>query len=267
MGFATRSMRLFLSTTYGSLLALGAGSMSMVIAQSVMSAPPEVTEVELEDDLIGGSAVQVYGKRFGNDGPEIVVFDDFATGTPGEVIDLNSALVGSWTSSRHDPKYDGRARSGQASMRSRDGGFRTLELRLAEKSRDLFLSYWVRIPEGTRFPGDTSKERDFSQDSSWKFVWIFDGSGGYKHNDQFDMVLPSHINYGNFALSGNSYRPESGRHIGNAWWSWDEWMRVSVHIQDPVRVGVEDNVVFEAVSADKGWHRATATASTHMIPL
>ncbi|WP_129645569.1 hypothetical protein [Peristeroidobacter agariperforans] len=116
---------------------------------------------------------------------------------------------------------------------------------------EVFYSFWVRIPDGGFFPGrDVTGPKMFSSDSSWKFTWLMDGSDAY-NSDGFDMCFPTHTGRGSFQVAGNDYNFLS---LGNDWWSWNSWMRVSVWVRGGSSLPTSSSSTgfFQTVSQEKG---------------
>ena len=232
---------------------------------SAVGAPAPET-VTADDDFRAGSSVTVSGNGFGTTGPEIVLFEDFESGSAGERVSLDSPYIGRWSSTESEATLVSDGRSGNRSARVYEGGSHGLmRFTLPRTEREIFLSYWVYVPPGTRFPGDTSGPGEFSSDSSWKFAWIMDTSQGFHSNGLYDLVAPTFTGGHTFQIAGNSYRP-GNRYPGNSWWSWDNWMRISVHLRDPNRAGASGYGTFEVVSAGQGYHLHQFNASSDPIP-
>jgi len=169
------------------------------------------------------------GTSFGAQGPQVLLFDEFE-GTPGTNIPLDGAAVGAWTgkTDSRPPLYSNEiARSGTTSFLAFDANTslqRQLKVGFPDDT-EILVSYWVALPAGSRFPGNTTTTQQFSTDSSWKFAWLMD-NGGYGSDGIYDQCLPSHVGNGNFYLGGNDGNLATG--LGNSWWDWYEWVRISV---------------------------------------
>lgn len=192
---------------------------------------------------------------FGDLGPEVLVFDRFE-GTPGNEIPLESPDVGLWSGAGGNPALfsEETARSGSTAMLAYDGESGAMrQLRLRFEPRDeLFLSFWVALPEGSRFPGRDHLPSGFSMDSSWKFTWVFDGSDGYGHDGRYDQCLPTHTGRGAFAIGGND---GNWSWLSNDWFGWSTWTRITVRGRPGAEPSVDDGEgFFQAVSA-LGHHR------------
>jgi hypothetical protein len=48
---------------------------------------------------------------------------------------------------------------------------------------------------------------------------------GYPDDGKYDMIMPSHVGNGNFALGGNDGTWFGG--LGNSWFDWYEWIRIT----------------------------------------
>ena len=195
-----------------------------------------------------GSTVTIGGSGFGATGPRIVMFDDFERGTAGQTIGL-TAPIGNWTTSASTPIFSSTARSGRSSFLVYDGSggeMRQLRVALEGDQTEVFFSYWVRVPDGTFYPGqNVTGPRMYSSDSSWKHAWLLDDSSGYSDTSKFDMWFPAHSGRGAHNISSNdSY---TLGYPGSDWWSWSSWMRISVWARSGSPTGF-----FQTVSSEKG---------------
>jgi hypothetical protein len=144
---------------------------------------PQITAVE-PGSLKQGELLTIHGNSFGAVGPNIVLFDDFERGKPGTRVPwgVNStAPVGAWKSAPTEAPFpvfsDALAVSGRNSWQvSSANGTRPMgSPTFPASTREVFLSYWVTIPEGDLYPGE-----DTSTDN-WKIAWIL--SDGLCHPD------------------------------------------------------------------------------------
>ena len=208
-----------------------------------------------------GGAITITGSGFGA-GPAVKLFDDFEGGSAGDAIPLTSPKVGQWSSASHEPVYDGNSHSGATGCRIYDGDTqRQFRLSFGGDYTEVFFSFWVRVPNGTCFPGNGEGGTDlepgeFSFDSSWKFTWLFNDNGCIG-DGLFDCCMPTHIGlHGSFLLAGNDgnykYLPSP-----SAWWSWTSWMRMTFWTR-----GLPGNgrAFWQTVSAEHG--QALANYST-----
>jgi hypothetical protein len=120
--------------------------------------------------------------------------------------------------------------------------------------QEIFISYWVRLPDGQIFPGAKwtrgKKLKTFSKDSSWKFVWLSDRDTG---GNSSDGCLPTHIGSGTFYLAGNDFNLDTNIGKKETWWSWNSWMRISIWLRaNPVNPVLDGDVLFQTISAEKG---------------
>lgn len=226
-------------------------SLMMLLAFSLSNS---AQAVEIEALRIEPAAKTIYisGMNFGQ-GPNIQIFDTFEN--PDRAVDspisLNASVIGNWSSlnPNYTPTYGDVARTGQKSVVAVSStGMQQFRKELGA-IQEIFVSYWMRL-DGDYFPGDlVSGPRSFSDDSSFKFAWLYDTD---VKGQSADVCLPTHVGRGNFYIAGNSSNLVTG--IGNDWWSWDNWMRISFWIKanesNPIQPGT---VFFETVSADKGY--------------
>ena len=215
--------------TSGALSAYAAALLLMV-TQGSLAAP---TISSISGTAAEKSTITVTGSGFGS-GPNVILYDDFEAsgGVVGQAVSLAASTVGSWTDTVGvTPQYDSVARSGSRSIRIyRDGQTASLRKDFPAPATEVFFSFWVRVPSGTPFPGDSGGVNQFSSDSSWKFAWLIDSS---YDGSSSDLCAPTHTGGGSFQLAGNdfamTYLPK-----GSTWWSWNSWMRMSVWLRaDP----------------------------------
>lgn len=216
------------------------------------SAPPPTptpnapTVVSISGTVAEGSTITIAGAGFGS-GPTLAVYDSFDGGAVGAEIPLNRASVGAWTETvSNDPIYSATARSGTSSMRTYYSG-KTAQFSkvFAAPVSEAFVSFWVKIPDGTPFPGDNGGVKKFSSDSSWKLAWLIDTS---YDGSSSDICIPTHIGSGSFSLAGNDMSlgqvPK-----GSTWWDWDHWMRITVWLRaDPAAPTTSGQYFFQSVS-------------------
>lgn len=193
-----------------------------------------------------GSTITINGSAFGS-GPTLAIYDSFDGGTAGAEIPLDRATVGAWTETvSNDPIYSATARSGTSSFRTNYNG-KTAQFKkdFATPASEVFVSFWVKIPDGTVFPGDNGGVKKFSSDSSWKLAWLIDTS---YDGSSSDICIPTHIGSGAFSLAGNDMSlgqvPKGG-----TWWDWDHWMRISIWLRaDPANPTTNGQYFWQAVS-------------------
>jgi hypothetical protein len=174
-------------------------------------------------DLLGtvgdGNSVIITGSGFGANGPEVVVFDDFAGGTTGAAIPLSSPKVGAWTRTGGSAApiysatpYGSNARSMSIYNSAVSGGKRIFTKDYTDTA-NLFISYAVKFNNGRagapvagRFKDDALG--DSGVDSTWKFAWAADGEPGatLSADSGTDPIFPT-INSDNLRMAGNFYGP------------------------------------------------------------
>lgn len=209
----------------------------------------EVSEVSVDFET---GTINIFGNDFGN-APNLLIYDTFENkdALPESKITLQAAVEGSWTwmNEFYSPTYASKGRSGSRSVVAvSHEGMQQFRKDLGAV-QEIYFSYWVRL-DGDFFPGDrVSGPRTFSEDSSFKMVWLWDQDFGGKSSD---VCLPTHVGGGRFYLAGNDFNMVTG--VGNDWWSWDNWMRLSFWLKanpdDPTLPGT---VTFETLSLDKGY--------------
>jgi hypothetical protein len=148
-------------------------------------AAPAVSNVS--GNLADGEAITVFGSAFGVNGPSILFFDNFESGTVGNNIStgVGSATIGQWaTLGPVPPTYSNIfSRSGsQAFLGTSDpsveaGNHAQI---LLPGITDLFVSFWVLVPAGDNVPGEDGavpnwKITWFDTDNTWGTPWHYAG--------------------------------------------------------------------------------------------
>lgn len=250
-----------------SIIVLGAWSSSV-------QAVPNPSNVQLSGE--GDRDVIIFGTSFGDDGPEIVLFDDFEGQDLNNPISGSSPRIGKWTlpaGGNPIPIAYGLGRSGSRSILTYDGSRqRQMQLQLNELHSDIFISYWVRLAPGSYFPGTEwsggRQMNKFSTDSSWKFTWLINTADGFGGGDGlYDICLPTWTGSGGFQVAGNSTPPASDRYVESSWWDWSGWMRVSIAISDPTRVTGDRYMTTQLVSQRGHVVRKHSAIASSELPL
>jgi hypothetical protein len=178
-----------------------------------------------------GSSVVIAGARFGAVGPNVVIFDDFEGGSPGDPIatGAGSAAVGEWVLlGSGTPRYgDEFAVSGSRAFRadfSEDSNQQAFA-DLPPDTTEIFYSWWMYTPEGHRFPG-----QDNVDTLNWKVIWLLgeDRLGGGTHDDDlfFAFLQPDDAPTAVFGGNCSVYTE------GSRWPTVDlrrgRWKRISI---------------------------------------
>jgi hypothetical protein len=222
------------------------------LVSSLAVAQPFVSAVDTSQ--LGAGTLTITGNSFGP-GPSIDLFDNFesATAQAGDVIPATSPIIGSWTNVNKAVPYTAQPHSGKfsAKMVNNPQFKRTFNTGVQEA----FVSVWVRVPNGTNFPG-ASSPGVFPTVSSWKFAWLIDLD--YQGNSS-DLCTVSHVGHGNFHLGGNDY--DIIQWLGNSWWSWNSWVRIAVWVRaNPTNPTDTGDILYHTVSQEKGvaenWFKA-----------
>lgn len=149
-----------------------------------------------------GKIITINGSGFGSSGPNIVLFDDFESGTPGNDIKTGtgSAKYGQWDSRAGSSYYGNTAKvSGSKSftsdyVASYGNAISTL---LPANTRNVFISWWLFVPAGNNWPGEISPDG-----INWKQMWLM-GSG----SGDDDLVIPTRLGPASWFIVGNEQNP------------------------------------------------------------
>lgn len=199
---------------------------SLVILSSKCIAAPVINNAQVLTSSSGKLSISIDGADFGS-GPNVVLFDSFSGGKPGEAIPENSPEIGSWGGK---PAYGGTPKYASGKNGNIGHGIRDfsragldkiaqLVKRFDGDYTEIYFSYDVFVPEGNFFSGASSDET-FPDRSTWKFTWLT-SDGGVQADSIYDMCIPTHVGSGNFYLAGNDGNLSYAMH-GNSWWSWHE---------------------------------------------
>ncbi len=213
------------------------------LVSSVILAQPFVSSVDTSQ--LGAGKLTINGNSFGP-GPSIGVFDQFESPTAqaGDLIPATSPVIGSWDATNRGV-YSTQSHSGNNSAQMVNSP--QFRLDFNPGIQEVFMSFWVRIPNGGNFPG-ASSPGVFSTSSSWKFAWLIDQDTS---GSTSDMCLPTHIGSGAFWFAGNDFNMVTT--LGNSWWSWKSWVRIAVWLRaNPTDPTAHGDVLFQTVSQEKG---------------
>ncbi len=226
--------------------------MLSVFSSATLAVPKNI--VVDSGDLQSGK-LTITGAGFGNTGANVIMYERFESDTAleGNKSPRASSDLGQWASNSPGLGYSKIAHSGKFGGNGRDG---RLKLDFGKGIQEIFISYWVRLPDGQLFPGSiwtdgyVKAPGNFPKDSSWKFTWLYDRDVVGKSSD---VCLPTQVGGGVFYLAGNDFNLDTK--IGNreTWWSWNSWIRISTWLKanpaDPTRDG---DLLFQTISAEKG---------------
>ena len=192
-------------------------------------AAPTLTSIDLNNLT---SEIEISGDNFGNP-PTVVYFDNYEAGDQFEKLMPVGNI--SWL----PKKIIATDIMGNDAFRARDpttpagkGGMQQLIVKFQNKYTEAFISFSVKTPAGSTFPGATLP-KTFSDMSSWKFSWLMLGENGFQSTSDFDICFPTHIGNGSFLLGGND-GTLTWIDKGQTWWDWDGFNNISGYIRfDP----------------------------------
>lgn len=207
-------------------------------------AVPAITSID-QNNLTND--IEINGDNFGTP-PTVVYFDNY------EADDKFEKLLPIGTVSWHPKKIIATDAMGNDSFRARDPatpagreGMQQLTVKFQNKYTEAFISYSVKTPAGSTFPG-ASTPKTFPTMSSWKFSWLMLGENGFQSTSDFDICLPTHIGSGSFLLGGND-GTLTWISKGQSWWEWDEFNNISSYISfDPNSPAVNPVKYFLAIT-------------------
>lgn len=161
------------------------------------------------------------GSGFGSEGPNVVLFDRFTSGKPGELIPGNRAAdVGLWNRTAwQQPRYykhNGRiwlAGRDITNLASTSANIAGLMFSVPEYFTQFRYAKRVAIPPGYNFPG-AAAENTLPDNSTFKMSWFADITEqgafvGADEQDQtiHDICIPTYIGSNQFTIGGNTTSP------------------------------------------------------------
>lgn len=164
-----------------------------------------------------GSNIVISGSGFGS-GPNVLIFDDFESGTVGQDINTGagSAKYGQWALHGASCYYGSWAAvSGSKSFETdySVSSFNHLQVSVPAGSQDeLFISWWLYIPAGYPVPGE-----GLAVGRNWKQMWV-QGSG----TADDDIVVPTF--HSSWQINGND--GVYGKYINNINFQRGKWKRL-----------------------------------------
>ncbi len=176
--------------------------------------------------IADGEIITIRGSGFGSSGPNVVVFDDFESGTVGEKIKTGggSAKFGEWNSSGNSSStyYSNGAKvsgtkSFTANMTDLNNTVVQLQAITPQNTRDLFVSWWLFLPSDNNWPGEGHKDG-----INWKQMWIL---GHDTAND--DYYFPVRTG-GTWLIAGNDpvSRGDARTYVTSMNMQKGEWKRM-----------------------------------------
>lgn len=196
---------------YRIFVAIIAGLVFIMSWLQVLHAAPRIQSVM--GVVSEGEMISIAGSGFGQDGPIVLVFDDFEKGRNGAQIDTaaGTATVGNWDYTQLTVRYSTSfSHSGHKSLHSdwgSDGaaeGNRLVGKRLGAAT-ELFFSWWQFVPVGVHVPGGGGPHGP-----NWKFFWLF--GPRFPQSDYAcvlitDTLPPGYGDYVGFGLKNDNRPP------------------------------------------------------------
>jgi len=177
---------------------LGQSILIIILALIPISAFSDPVITNVAGNITNGQNITITGTAFGNNGPNVVLFDNFEGGSNGSPINIgeNSATFGGWNNTINSPRYSNSTSvSGHFSFRA-DQSVHYLvyaQANLPANTRDIFMSWWLFLPAGTNYPGESDDDG-----INWKQAWI---QGDSTTDD--DLVVPTKLGGSAWYITGN----------------------------------------------------------------
>jgi hypothetical protein len=199
------------------VLALGLG----LIARSALAQP---TVSQVSGPVGFNQQITITGSGFGT-GPNVILFDDFAGGTPGQTHN-SAAVVGNWATTKGIVYSDPLLSNGQG-MRVVGSPNQLTSVVTFPETDDVYVSFTGYVPDGYKFPS-ADYEQQFPDVSALKAAWVLYDSDAYSNSTKPDHVLIAYTGGGFYTVASNdSGGPSQYDTNGNIAWQWDTPVRWS----------------------------------------
>ena len=152
---------------------------------SVALAAPAI--MSITGVISDGMQVTVTGGGFGDNGPNVILFDNFSKGTSGGKLPV-AATIGVWEKMASTAFPDPLLSNGQGARCFDNTGWLNANLlKFNQMYSEVFVSSIGYVPSGYFFPSTTS-EKTLPSRSALKHHWLYYSSTGYKTDNDPDLV-------------------------------------------------------------------------------
>lgn len=190
--------------------------LGVVVAGSVAHAVPTISGVSGQVGF--GEQITISGSNFGA-GPNVILFDDFASGTAGQVH-TKQAVVGTWATTKGIIFSDPKLSNGQGMRVVGSPGQLTSVVTFPTTDK-VFISFAGYVPDGYKFPS-AAEEQKFPTVSALKAAWLMYDSDGYNKSTKPDHVLTAWTGGTFYTVASNdSGGPSQFDMNGDVAWQWD----------------------------------------------
>ncbi len=188
--------------------------------------------------IADGQVLTITGAGLGS-GPTNVMFENYSNGILGsEILATNTNFdIDTANTSKGIRVADSRSGS-FANSDFNESATAFIGSRLAvdfsggADTTEVFISYAVKVPTGSNFPGNdggnSGTNADYSTDSSWKTGWLLGDGGSGTLND---VVIATHTGAGVWQTAGNDLGVFNNYGQNPLWWKWGKWNRISSWIK------------------------------------
>ena len=168
------------------------------LAKSSLAAPSVSSVSGIASD---GQNITIFGSGFGTNGPNILFFDNFESGTVGQDLKIGpgSATIGQWAGlNTVHPKYSsGTTVSGNKVFKVTSvagiEGQTNAEISLPNVT-ETFMSWWCYVPSDSPWSGDEA-----GNNFNWKIMWIMQSDSADN-----DMYFAKFVNQTTHIIGGNN---------------------------------------------------------------
>lgn len=224
---------------------------------------PDISGIVADGDSVNvadGVSVTITGESFGDNGPNVVLFDNLERGANGQSMN-SSANIGTWAASSGEFISDDVG----ANMAGRwiIGGYRYGQsFSIAPATTEVFTSFRVKVPDGKWFPCASAEESMDVPVQPVKLLWLYDSASGNAGIDDdwamWILLWPAvwMVDGNDRPVGSSSLRNGTDLTVGSpeSWWSWDNWNRCSTYLKGGAPDPKANNGIVwgQAMSEEKG---------------
>ncbi len=219
-----------------------------LLIPSIAFSAPSITSIS--GNIDNRQQITINGDGFGSNGPNVILFDDFSTGSVGSAHP-SKAIVGNWASAKCITYADPALSNGRGAQCVGSGGKLTNTVTFPT-TQEVFVSSTAYVPPGYIFPY-ASSPRTFPDRSAMKHFWLLYGSSGYSDSTAPDMVSPTWTSKKFYRVASNDGDGLSTFDTGGGTaWAWDEPVRWTLWAKGNGTTVAGSNGMFQGVSATGG---------------
>ena len=200
--------------------------------------------------IADGQQINVTGGDFGDNGPNVLLFDDFSNGTDGDQASTSSEL-GHWSAMKGFTYSDNKLSNGKGLRVVDDSfssGWAVNRIEFGNVYSEVYVSSRAYVPSGYRFP-TASALKKMPSISALKHHWVYYGEKGYGIIDEPDIFGPNWTGANFYSVASNDSPLSTYDTSKDVQWVWDEPVRWSLWMKGNGTSISGSDGLFQAVSS------------------